>query len=617
VEASLSRVARLLEGRAGTLVCLAVLIALSAAQVLPPWGHWGDQFATNPGDPALIMWQLSVQAHSAGAGHLGDLMQGNIFYDHTGVLAYSDNMLAYLPIFGPALRITGDNPIAAYNALALAGYAASAISVFALAQHLLGARLPALVAGVVFAVAPYHTASLDHVQLIGIAFVPLGLLALMQLCAQPQSWRWAVVLGACVGLAWLSSLYCAMMLAVALPVAFVVWALQRRLHIDVRLVPRIAAAVGVAAVLMAPTLPAYLRAQSTGINTRSIDELITAQLSGFRHLPPSPLWSAFGHGDSALIEQNALFPGLVALVLAAIGVIVVGIVLWRRPPWTDSAPDAVTDQYAERRREWALPLLAVALACLVVMLGPRHSAPLSWPDRLLRAGVPGMADLRDLVRFWLVGLALLGLAAGAGALWLLTRLGPRRGVALVVGLIALCAVEDLYRLPYATVAVSAPQTDVNTMLASLPPGSVVELPIEPIFSFSYALSLAPRQLRSVIDGLPRVEGYSGNIPADSRAAVEVARTLPDPAALLALRRLGVRYLVLHGASAACAGAYGPDELRAVVQALAGQPGVARMLVSGADTVVVLDGASPGLRLADVVAPAAPSPARPVPLCPGP
>jgi hypothetical protein len=588
-----------------------VLLVISAVQVMPPLHHWGDQFASNPGDPALLMWQMTLQAHSAGSGHVGDLLQGNIFYDHSDVLAYSDNLIAYIPVFGPALRITGDNPIAAYNALALVGYAASAAVVFALALHLLGARLPALLAGVVFGVAPYHTASLNHVQLVGIAFVPLGLLALMQLCERPASWRWAVVLGASVGLAWLSSLYCAMMLVIALPVAFAVWTLTRRPRIDAVLASRVALAVGVAVSLVAPTLPAYLRAQSAGLNTRDVSELITANAASFSHLPPSALWSAVGGGTPALAEQSALFPGVVALVLAGAGAIAVFALLARSAPWRRDAPEP-SDLHERRRREWALPLLAVAIACLAIMIGPRHQAPVGWPDRLLRAVVPGMADLRDLVRFWLVGLVLVGVAAGAGALWLLRRLGPRAGGVAVLALTAVCALESTYRLDDATVALSPPQTSANQVLASMPSGPVVELPLEVPQSFPYALSVAPDQLRSVMDGRPRLEGYSGNIPRDSRAAIDVARLLPDPNALLVLRRLGVRYLVLHGAATACWGRYGPDDLRSMTAALSGLPGVEAVMPAGPDEVVALSAASPSLSLADVAAPATEPPARPVP-----
>ena len=612
-----SRLWRLGSGPWGIGAAVAVLAVLTAVQVLPPVGHWGDQFATNPGDPAFLMWQMSQQAHAA-AGHPGDLLQGNIFAGHADAVAYSDNLLAYVPVFGPALWLAGNNPIAAYNATAFLLLLAGAVAVSALALHLLGSRLAAFAAGVLVTTAPYREIELlSHLQLAGFVFVPLGILALMRVCERPRV-RDGVLLGLAAGLCWLGSLYCAMMLAVVLPVMVVAWAAQRRFRLPRALLAPVLTAIGVAALCVLPTLPAYLGVQKTGANTRSVDELITVQLAELRHLPPSPLWRLLGASATVPGEQDMLFPGLVLLGLAAVGTVVLVMALLRRPPWRGAAAEAPTGEGVdaveagldERRRVWTIPLLAAAAACLAVMIGPRHNLLVSLPDRVLRAGIPGMADLRDLVRFWLVVLTVITLAAGAGVVWLMRRVGGGwRGAALVAALLAVSVAETSYRLDSASVALDGPKTAVNHALHDLPAGTVVELPLDPPFSLPYSLAVAPRQLRSTIDGQTRLEGYSGNMPTDTRAAVETARLLPDPAALATLHALGVRYIVLHGGAGACWGEYSPDELRTMVGALTSAAGVVRTVPAGPDVIVVLDGAPPTLQLNAVPMPAVTAPSR--------
>src|SRR4029077_19130797 len=101
-------------------------------------------------------------------------------FPHSDVLAYSDPLIAYLPVFRPVLAITGDNPIAAYHAMAFTLYLGGALAVYALARHLLGRGDAALIAALLFTLAPYRSAAVSHVQLAGFLFVPLTLLLVMR-----------------------------------------------------------------------------------------------------------------------------------------------------------------------------------------------------------------------------------------------------------------------------------------------------------------------------------------------------------------------------------------------------------------------------------------------------
>jgi hypothetical protein len=126
------------------------------------------------------------------------------------------------------------------------------------------------------------------------------------------------------------------------------------------------------------------------------------------------------------------------------------------------------------------------------------------------------------------------------------------------------------------------------VLAGLPAGPVVELPLPPGNTLAYAFTVAPRQLRSTLDGNDRIEGYSGAIPIDIVPVLNAARLLPDPSALTALRGIGLRYIILHGGPLRCSGELSPGELGALADRLRSMSNqVDRVIVAGTDRVVVL------------------------------
>ena len=61
----------------------------------------------------------------------------------------------------------------------------------------------------------------------------------------------------------------------------------------------------------------------------------------------------------------------------------------------------------------------------------------------------------------------------------------------------------------------------------------------------YPYTENPRMVLATADWMPRLNGYSGFVPPDYPALVELANRFPDPASIAELQRRGVRYVVLH------------------------------------------------------------------------
>jgi hypothetical protein len=209
-----------------------------------------------------------------------------------------------------------------------------------------------------------------------------------------------------------------------------------------------------------------------------------------------------------------------------------------------------------------------------------------------------VSSLRSLDRFWVFPLMCLAIAAGAGAKALLRGIDGVPRAALVTLLAVLIVGELLVRPPVARVDHLAQSTLTNDVLRHLPAGPVLELP-EPLGPF-FAYVNAAREYNSLIDLDPRVDGYSGNIPA-ATSGVEALASASSVASLVApMRGYGVRYLVLHREPQPCVAGYDRTELASIVRALRRTRGVASILSPGGDVIVILSPAPITRHIASVM-----------------
>ncbi len=121
------------------------------------------------------MWRLAWIAHALphDPRHLFD---ANIFYPHLRTLAYSDAMLFEGIVAAPFLW-AGMNPVVVYNLMFFAGIVSSGAGMFVLVRYLTGDIGAALVAAVIFTVAPYRIEHFIHLELQWTVWMPLALWA--------------------------------------------------------------------------------------------------------------------------------------------------------------------------------------------------------------------------------------------------------------------------------------------------------------------------------------------------------------------------------------------------------------------------------------------------------
>ena len=133
----------------------------------PPWGRI---------DLDLHLWTLAWVSRGVVTAPLR-LFDANIFHPARLTLAGSDHMLGALPVAAPVYWATG-NPVATLNAVVLTSFPLAGLAAFVLVAAETGSGPAGLLAGFVYAFAPWRTHSFVPVQTFSIQYLPLALLAL-------------------------------------------------------------------------------------------------------------------------------------------------------------------------------------------------------------------------------------------------------------------------------------------------------------------------------------------------------------------------------------------------------------------------------------------------------
>ena len=522
------------------LLLLGLFLAIAIGLTFPNVSRLRTYVAGDSGDSLLNLW--IIRRVEIGLPHgWNTLWNPPIFFPARNVLAYSDTMLPVALVHWLLRLFLGD--VLALNVIYLGAWVLSSWCVYRLAMRFVRHWGAAFVAALTYTYAVGRLIHHQHFQLVvGGALVPLVLLLLLRLFDRPTPSR-ATALGCgFVALTLTASYFGALMGLVLLIVAGGLL-LGRRPGTRRPYGRALAIAAAIAVVLIAPFSLKYLQLQRQPEFRRHFVAANAVHAADFfataphnyvlDHLPVIPRES---RPESRGIE-NRLFPGLVTIAFAGLGVVLVGRGLRRR---------------AKRPRR-VLELLLVTLAGVfgtVLSLGDWirfDGRRIYLPFKLFRTFVPGFAGIRAVSRLELALQLALALLAAVGLDAVLGRVrssGSRSIVAIVLA--ALVVAECAIALVFVRVPTTADDGGVDTALRARPAGVALELPISSAKSgLPWVYAEAPRQVLALRDHDPRVNGYSGFQPKGFDTEAAVLNHFPAPDALALAHQLGVRYVVLR------------------------------------------------------------------------
>jgi hypothetical protein len=473
-------------------------------------------------DVYFNLWRLRWFAHAL-ITPSARLFDANIFSPETGTLALSDAMLVE-GMAGAPLLWMGMKPVLAHNLLLLGAMAGSGVAMFALARYLTGSRAAGIIAGIVFAFAPYRFEHAMHMELQWAMWMPLAFLALHR-TFETGKWKFGLATGACLALQMLSSIYYGIFLASLIALASILlMARDRQVPLRRALAPLAAGAVLAAAISAVYAIP-YLRVHDR-VGDRSDVEVAAFSARPSSYLAATPTNWLYG---SASIRRSAgaerrLFPGAIPVLLAIAGL------LLRTP---------------SRRAIVYLLLLAAAFETSLGFGGYAYS--------FLHAHVPAFRVLRAPARLGICVLMFLGVLAAYGYQAIVEGRGRIVRLSMAAALVLALLAE--YRVTFPLMSFPNAAPPIYRVLAQQPRGVVAEFPAPradalPGDDPEYAYM-------STFHWFPLVNGYSGVYPRSYLARLDRLLDFPDARALAQLRRDNVAYVVLHGL------AYPEPEFRAL------------------------------------------------------
>lgn len=284
------------------------------------------------GDSVLNMWILAWdceqfrQIFFGHYSHLRHFFDANIFHPAPLTLAYSEHLVPQALQIFPVYALTR-NPILCYNLLFFSTFVLSGLGMFLLARELTRSTTAAFVAGLLFAFAPYRVPQASHLQVLSSQWMPFALYGFRRYV---DGGRTRALVGATASVV-LQGLSCGYYLLYFSPfaVAYVVWEMWRtgRLrHRRTWIAMAVAALAG--AVVIAPFVLPYVRVSRDLQMARSIGEATRLSADVYSYATASAAERFWGDrlADVFRKPEGELFPGLVPVLLA-----VVGVVLWPRP----------------------------------------------------------------------------------------------------------------------------------------------------------------------------------------------------------------------------------------------------------------------------------------------
>jgi hypothetical protein len=470
----------------------ALFVGLTIAMTWPMALHLGER-SLQHFDIFFNLWRLRWIHHALTTSPT-DLFNGNQFFPERGVLSYSDAVLIE-GVFATPLLAIGLSPVLVHNLVLLGGMCASGIGMYALARHLTKNEAASVLAGVVFAFAPYRFGHIAHLEMQWAVWSPWAFWGL-QKALESGRLKYGVLTGVFAALQLMSCVYYGLFLGVMLGVVGgLQWLFVSR---ELRLPSLRALAVGALVVLACAAI--YSRPYRTAaarVGPRSPGEVRewSAGPRSYRAVSESNrLYATFPKGG----DENSLFPGFVPPLLAIVGLISV------------------------RPRRTAIIYLA-GLALAVDMSFGLNGLIYPWLYKY--GGV--FSGLRAPARASMFFLLFLGVLAARGVPAVLGRVSVRFRPYAAVGLVGVVLLE-YWVAPLHLVAYPSQAPPLEAFLRQRPAGP------DPAYLYG-----------STFHWKPIVNGYSGYYPPSYLRRLKAVESFPDARSIGHLMGEGVRYLVVH------------------------------------------------------------------------
>ncbi len=537
---------------------------VSSLMLYPIWLHLFDRLVVG-GDAYEYIWKLWWFKHSLLSGQ-SPWLAPQIYYPHGYLLAYGELTPVNTILALPLTLLLGDIPT--YNLLVLFSTILSGFTMFLLAREVTGSFWAGLLAGTIFAFAPFRRLQVLHLNVLATQWLPL-LFYFLERLARTRKPGYGLAAGVAFGLNALASWY----YAVAGALFMLVWGLFRFRPLAASLRSRplwLAAGLFMAAagLLVLPFAWPYLAVLGNPDTAIPMDNSNFYSASPVEYLLPSPfqfLWGQWvfqnlynrpepgefiiGWGFMAwlfalyglgLAPRSQVRPWLAVVVVAFILSLGLTLHLAGRQV-VIPAPQPVVAQF----NHWLNTIsLDYALDPEPFIIGQEDGLVIPLPALLLRWFVPVLGKMRTWTRFGFIALFGIAMLAALGAAtWQRREIKPKKSR--LIERSAWLAVIGLtfFELWWAPLPMITPvlERPVDRWLRQQPGAeAIIEYPLNSSFN-------GQQLVYTRAHGKPIVHGYGLFLGFMMGRRHPELLTFPAEASLSRLSEWGVRYVLIDTA----------------------------------------------------------------------
>jgi len=458
-------------------------------------------------DTQLNTWIVSWIAHTLPT-HPSAFWQGNIFQPGEQALLFSEPLVVPAIVGAPVLWLDG-SPVLMFNLLLIAGLAATGLAAWWVVTRWTGSSRAGLVAGTLFACNPHLLTRLPHLQAAHAWGLILSCYFADQAIRRRGPWWPLVIIWPLIAA---TSLHWLLFSAGAVVLLTLTTTLELRRAAGVM---RLLTSTIAGAVLSLPVLWPYMKSGMT----RPL-----SQVADFSATPAGYLTSMSRMHEGWTTpfftnDVNVFFPGVVALLLAAIG----AAAAWSR------------GESRERRSRTAW---LIGLAAIGMLLSLGTATPVyGW----LYALLPPLQGIRAAARFGIWFLLAVAVLAGLGVAWLERRIRPSVVPWLVTLLVTGVTAENLMA-PIRTTPFEGVPGLYGVFAGEPAPTLLAEFPFYPP---DMVFENGEYVLNATAHWKPVMNGYSGVTPMSYRERSGPLWYFPEPAAVGALVAFGATHAMVH------------------------------------------------------------------------
>jgi len=530
-----------------TAFAVSLFIALTIVMTWPLTLHINNSVIGWVGDNFYFVWLIGWFQKSIFVLHHLPLSVPTLNYPEGWNIAYNEMTPVMVIIALPVSLIGG--PALGYNFSTMLSFVLSGLGVYLWVRHLTKNTSASLIAGTIFAFAPYRMSHIyGHLNLMGTQWFPFYFMSLSNLIETPRrSWKTIVFAAMFLGLIGLTSqYYLYMTLIVTVIYLFGYWFFfDRKLLLQFDFWKRFGVFVLISLpIVMLSVMPYLHLAAQQNMPLRSIEEVRVWSASLTDFLLPSPRHFMIGewiakHFNRKLWIENTQYLGVVPLILVVFAFI-------KRKQVTLINNHIVmilvfTGVFSVLLAmgidlHWLGQSVKVSVPQLLQRWHPYPETTIPLPGYFLFKFLPFYAGMRVWMRYGIFVSLFVSVLAGIGVAYLLRRLNQPL-TKLVFGVIMLLVFVDFYPGVQPLSRISGRSIDI-WLASKAGQEAVVQFPFSQVTQPQYTYY-------TLVHNKPFVGGFFAAFsPPQFRRIQPILNSFPDFRSIEILRDLGVRWVIV-------------------------------------------------------------------------